>query len=747
MAEFIVEESSRKVLRDVLDQVGKDVVRYLVELITNSDDSYRRLENSNDATDEYRNKIKSIKIIYDDTAGEGREFFEVVDCAEGMDDVRMKTVFEKYGGDNAGGDEYKTRGIFGQGASDVLKAAAYYNKRASIRSIKNGNLYEMKYRFDKSDVKFKGNPGLVQMNINQLKSFRNKYGIDDNGTIFMFGIPENVKVNKKQLVNNIQINSMLRYILSDSKRCVTLEIKSKKNALKETILTSSQFMFNDENKLSEETFDFVFEGTKLPIKVSFYKNDDKSINETNIIVRDSNNVVFANTMFGYDLNSGVAKISGEMIIDDLYELCKKKLNDPVNAEAIISPNRTGFDEKKEFYLKLRKEMKPILDQVIRDFGNANQGVDITKNKKWNDALKKLNSYAKDFIQEEVGGGIDSGIEPPQSGMSFARTELSLSVGKKYDLKLYINSSMIKPEDTIKITIDNNSFVTLLTNEVNYVAEDIKENGLVVKSVVLEAISDSLGDMVQLKASFNDINALAFVKVITKEIHYPTDGLEFYPKKIKSVFDEKHIGKLFVDTTIIPIGSEITFDVKGLVCHVNSILIKESDIIDNDIAKIEVECTGGEVGKNYSLIAKFNQLSTTLLINIVEKKKDDSGAGGLISGFSIIPREDMLYQRCYLDPTNGIIYINSANIINRLTLDKLENKDKDNPKFSQTETKFLCDMIAGVAAEAIMKKETGFVASLSTDNPMDAYDQANVEIGDRKNDVFELLYKALMNVSE
>ena len=124
-----------------------------------------------------------------------------------------------------------------------------------------------------------------------------------------------------------------------------------------------------------------------------------------------------------------------------------------------------------------------------------------------------------------------------------------------------------------------------------------------------------------------------------------------------------------------------------------------------------------------------------------------GSSGLISGFNITSRKDMLYQRCYLDPTNGIIFINSANVINRLTLEKIDNKDVGNPKFSVTETKFLCDMIAGVAAEAIMKKETGFIASLSSDNPLDAYDQAAVEIGDRKNDCFELLYKVLMNVAE
>ena len=747
MAEFIVEDSSRKILRDVIDQVGKDIVRYLVELITNSDDSYRRLEKSPTATEEYISSVKKIKIIYNDMDGDGKDYFEVIDGAEGMDEARMKAVFEKYGGDNAGGDQYQTRGIFGQGASDVLKASALSNKKASIKSIRNNNAYEMKYRFDKSDSKFKGNPQLMSMNVNQFKDFKKKYGIEENGTIFLFGVPENVKVNKKKLLNDIQRNSMLRYILNDGKREVTLQIKSHKNSLPETILSSSQFAFTDDKKLGEENLSFTYEGTTLPISVRFYKNLDKNSNETQIIVRDKNNVVFANTMFGYDLNQGVANISGEMIIDGLYELCKKKLNDPINAEAIISPNRTGFDEKKDFYLKLRKEMKPIIDQVIKDYGDKNQGLEITKNKKWNDALKKLNMYAKDFIQEEVGGGNDTGIEPPSNGIVFARNNVSLSVGKKYDLKLYINALIISPGDVIKISIDNNPFVNLLTDEVSFIDDEVRENGLVVKSVVLEALADSGDEAVQLKASFEDRNALSFVKVITKEIHYPQNGLEFFPSRIKSVYTETHIGNLYIDTGIFPVGSKITINTSGLVLKESEFEIQESDIIDNGIARLYVESTGGEIDKKYVVSASCNSVVTSLNINVVEKKNDNSGSSGLISGFNIIPRKDMLYQRCYLDPTNGIIFINSANVINRLTLEKIDNKDAENPKFSATETKFLCDMIAGVAAEAIMKKETGFVASLSSDNPLDAYDQAAVEIGDRKNDCFELLYKALMNVAE
>ena len=81
-----------------------------------------------------------------------------------------------------------------------------------------------------------------------------------------------VKVNKKQLLHQLQINSMLRYILNDPRRQVTLQIKSKKHGMQETILSSSQFAFSPDKKLGDENFNFIYEGLSLPVKISFYKN-------------------------------------------------------------------------------------------------------------------------------------------------------------------------------------------------------------------------------------------------------------------------------------------------------------------------------------------------------------------------------------------------------------------------------------------------------------------------------------------
>ena len=43
---FVVKDAYRKKERDLKDALKKDLVAYISEILTNADDSYRRLENS-----------------------------------------------------------------------------------------------------------------------------------------------------------------------------------------------------------------------------------------------------------------------------------------------------------------------------------------------------------------------------------------------------------------------------------------------------------------------------------------------------------------------------------------------------------------------------------------------------------------------------------------------------------------------------------------------------------------------------
>ncbi|MGB9845799.1 MAG: ATP-binding protein, partial [Methanothermobacter tenebrarum] len=113
MEEGIIEVDPRHTTRSIRSAIQGNVIRALVELITNSDDSYIRLE-------EHGSKVDGkIEIFY---KKDGYScIFAVRDFAEGMSLEDIKNNFRKYGPATSGLKEGKrVRGYFGQGAKDAL---------------------------------------------------------------------------------------------------------------------------------------------------------------------------------------------------------------------------------------------------------------------------------------------------------------------------------------------------------------------------------------------------------------------------------------------------------------------------------------------------------------------------------------------------------------------------------------------------------------------------------------------------
>ena len=82
---------------------------------------------------------------------------------------------------------------------------------------------------------------------------------------------------------------------------------------------------------------------------------------------DENYSVFDNTMFDFQNYPSAQVVSGELIIKGLYNLCYEHLN-AEEPDAIVRDNRTGFDTKNSFYIKLNKEIAPKIQEVLNENG-------------------------------------------------------------------------------------------------------------------------------------------------------------------------------------------------------------------------------------------------------------------------------------------------------------------------------------------------------------------------------------------
>ena len=243
----------RKKRRDMQNALGDNILRYITELLTNSDDSYKRLES------DYPEQIND-NIIYISLEKDRRSdgfVLSVTDHAEGMSKETLEQKFGNYAGDNARGIVSHARGIFGQGASDVLKAAASEKKTAKIETFYDNKLNRLIYNIDDN---LDGDIDVNEINVtgNQLKQLRDNLNIPGNGTKLSFGIPSTVKFTKKiidSLPESIEKYPYLRYLLNQNNRRIVYTF----NGISRD-LTSESYQFKDDSKIYDNDFMLFYEG-------------------------------------------------------------------------------------------------------------------------------------------------------------------------------------------------------------------------------------------------------------------------------------------------------------------------------------------------------------------------------------------------------------------------------------------------------------------------------------------------------
>jgi hypothetical protein len=142
MPEYPLELATRQLRRTFERAIGKSIAKILTELVTNSDDSYKRLIRSGKKNSDQTvlEDPAPIIILFERT----KKRLSVIDHAEGLSDKEMRDRFVSYGEestDRAKG--YKTRSLFGKGLRDVL----FTQKHGQVKSIKNELFYNCRFRW------------------------------------------------------------------------------------------------------------------------------------------------------------------------------------------------------------------------------------------------------------------------------------------------------------------------------------------------------------------------------------------------------------------------------------------------------------------------------------------------------------------------------------------------------------------------------------------------------------------------
>src|SRR3989344_4384399 len=352
MSEVAVQIASRYIRRKQSDAVGKNLLKTLTEPITNSDDSYGEIFKAGQAN---ANDIFPI-VIYIDKV---KRMVRITDNAQGMGSDELEAKFKEYGA--AKSSAYKggnSRGIFGQGISDVL----FYHRDGKIKYIKDGEASICSFYW-KKDKQY--------INIERLKiptaKVSKEWGINgDRGTVVEFVLDNTTLHEYENLVKKLSVFYMLRLINNNDRREVKLVYKDKGKTKESRI----KYEFPKGDLVDQKRFTLKFEDyDSVTADVLLYKSSAPlptvgEEKENGLLVYDDKEAVYDQTFFGLDDLPGADKFFGSMKLTGAREIILKKINDPKHPEAILSDSRDGFNKQHEFYKQLALSVKDWLFPIL-----------------------------------------------------------------------------------------------------------------------------------------------------------------------------------------------------------------------------------------------------------------------------------------------------------------------------------------------------------------------------------------------
>jgi len=494
----------KRVVKQLSDSaIKKDPVRALVELVTNSDDSYRTLES--------RGLSPTGNIVVAVVRKHKNSIFRVIDQAEGFDFRRMDETVGSFGTDTSGLTKgLNVRGFFGRGLKEAILGLGH----GTVMSIKDGYLYQCALT---EDAIYKREENPIKLDKIHKKKLADEFGIAENGTVISITVTKD-GVNIPHVDNLIfQLGRYfsLRDINASLKRAVYFIEKDEKGRVKK-----NPIKLEYKPPLGQE----IFNKTKLPLEnyaiavvdLQIFKatdplSQDGLCREGGLLIK-GNSAIHDITLFGFEGNPYASKIFGSVRCKYIDELLKKD-------EPVLSDRRDGLDWSHPFCKALKNvienELKPILEEIKKEEESQKKLIENEKTRqRFLSAIEKINQIALKELGEEGEGKIKDKegltVTPPPNGFDFMPEYYQIIAGNRASLTLKAVVPWVIPSGSIiNIECDQNDIQ--IENKLFTVKEEEAKDGIVVfnpriygKSVGTEAI---------ISAKVKDFKAEAYVKVV------------------------------------------------------------------------------------------------------------------------------------------------------------------------------------------------------------------------------------------
>lgn len=498
-----MEYADRTALQQADQTIKKDVVRALVELVTNSDDSYRRMEQKNHAQDESFGLIR-IAIRRRHDAGS----IKVSDCAEGMSPERMDVCVGKYAEETSGAKEGMTvRGFFGRG----LKEAILGLGDGVVCSVSDGKFTRASIDTNAGAPRYKR-----EKPIRATKPIRNQSGMRSEGGTTVEITINRAGVRIPQITNlrtRIERHFALREILSNPKRKIVLVELDPRGRDKREFRIEYRFPVGE--RIRKETVDVPgYPNANLDIEVfrSASPLEGPALDGESAVggfIVKSPRAVLDLTLFRFEHDPGAERLFGKISCDFIDTLL-------AGGESLVKADRTGIDWSHDFAKALKRAAESFLQPIVdaeRDALKESRRDAASRElkEKIADALPELNKLAQAELGRIPPG---DGDEPfvPEGGFGFVPRYAQVLAGKQAMLVLRALESDTRKAG-IMVEISSGNEMILVHTEQVVLEKDPDHDSILSAKVILEG--RQVGAESIITAATSDSKAEAFVQVISK----------------------------------------------------------------------------------------------------------------------------------------------------------------------------------------------------------------------------------------
>lgn len=594
---------------------GGDIVRGIIELVTNSDDSYASL-------DDHRRQ----KIIVEVEHRRSQPWKVVVrDRAAGMSADTMVERITKLGGRTSGFEKGEDkRGNLGRGAKDV---AAFGD--VNFRSIHKG-------MYSKLLLKSNGDWQLLE-NRKVAKKDRKDMGIPrGNGTVVEINALPSIRCPrhntlKKKLIPHFQ----LRDILSDKLRKV--ELVNLNDGTRDLL----PYEYPDVPAIFDEKIEIPgYEKAEVELRLyRLQQNYEETYHDPgrpNGILIKGKRAIYENTLFSFESNPYSGWFAGELrceYIDQLARDYDDRLErgdppDPSNPMPIITRHRDGLNDNHPFVSALYNAAETVLAKLIKDEEKkAKEELGELENQKTRSDLDRLAKEAGRLISEELkeieaeelpegeGGEVPPLAIIPEMAYAYIGEDRTLTVAAR--------KSRVSVGDEVDITLEPEGVVQLLNQPVN-LNEHSKRDDLLVGQIRLRPILE--GESTLISAVVNRRRADAILEVrppreIVEEVVEPPDTFMFERSSYRVSWGRGKDIYLIAPASVVAESGDslsITSSDKGVLVDKPEATLKYDESLDYYKAKVRIEPRSPHASSE--LTARLDNLLDTAQVKVTRKEE-------------------------------------------------------------------------------------------------------------------------------